>query len=591
MVPKQTNVRRPSKRPRTRRSTQRRPRTRTFRSLSGEVVRVIALGGLEEVGRNCTLIEYKNDVIMIDVGLEFPGEEMPGVDYIIPNIGYLKGKEKNVRGVIITHGHLDHIGAVPHIVPKIGNPPVYAPPMAAALIKKRQDDFQGTKINVKAVNVDDELKLGAFKVSFIHINHSIPNSTGVIIETPIGTICHTGDWKFDFHPSGTTTADFQKISRMGENGLLMLMSDSTNASHEGHQISEKVIGEELTRILDKAPGRVIIGTFSSQLSRVKQVVEISESLGRKVALDGYSMKTNVAIARELGFIHVSDKSLIPIEKIRNHPDEKITIMCTGSQGEKNAALSRIAHDEHRSVKIKKGDTIIFSSSIIPGNENSVQRLKDIFYRKGAKVIHKDMMDVHAGGHAKKEDIKLMLALAKPKYFMPIEGCHFLLRENANVAYSMGWDEEHVLVAENGQIIELAKNKQGEGQARLTDKRAPTEHVFVDGLGVGDVSNVILRDRKALADDGVVVVIVQVAQKTGRLVGTPDIVSRGFVHMKENRKLINDTRDLVKKLADNRDRKSQADPDYIRQQIRDEVGKFLFKKTERRPMVLPVILEV
>ena len=566
-------------------------KTQTFNTPSGETVRVIVLGGLEEVGRNCTLIEYKNDIIIIDLGLQFPDENMPGVDYIIPNMSYLKGKEKNVRGVIITHGHYDHIGAITHVVPKIGSPTVYALPVAAGIIKKRQDDYKSSKVDVKQITIDTELKLGAFKVHFFHINHNIPDSAGIVIETPAGTICHTGDWKFDYHPVGAPPADLKKIARVGDQGVALLMGDSTNADRPGQQTSEKVVGEELERILEKATGRVIVATFASLLSRVKQIMEISERLGRKVVLEGYSMKTNVEIARALGFIKVSDKTLVPMEKVRGIPEEKVTVICTGAQGEKRAALNRIANDDHRFIKINKTDTVVFSSSVIPGNEGSVQRLKDTFYRKRAHVIHKDIMDVHAGGHAKKEDIKLMLSLFTPTYYMPIEGNHFLLRENQSVALEMGWKEENTFVADNGQVIELWKDKNGVSQARMSKEKVPTEYVFVDGLGVGDISQVVLRDRQALADDGVVIAIVQLDKKTGHAIGMPDVVSRGFVHMKENKKLINDVRELVKKAADNKDKKSAPDRDTVRTKIRDDVGQFLFKKTERRPMILPVILEV
>lgn len=552
---------------------------------------MIVLGGLEEVGRNCTLIEYKDDIILIDMGLQFPEETMPGVDYIIPNMSYLKGKEKNVRGVIITHGHYDHIGAIPHVVPNIGSPTVYALPISAGIIKKRQDDYKSSKVDVKQITIDSELKLGVFKVHFFHINHNIPDSAGIVVETPAGTICHTGDWKFDYHPVGTPPADLKKIARVGDQGVALLMGDSTNSDRPGHQTSERVIGDELERILDKAEGRVIVATFASLLSRVKQIIEISERLGRKVALEGYSMKTNVEIARALGFIKVSDKTLVPIEKTKSIPEEKLTVICTGAQGEKRAALNRIANNDHRFIKINKNDTVVFSSSVIPGNEASVQRLKDTFYRKRAKVIHKDIMDVHAGGHAKQEDIKLMLSLFTPKYYMPIEGNHFLLRENQKVALDMGWPEENTFVADNGQVIELWKDKNGESHAEMTKEKVPTEYVFVDGLGVGDVSQVVLRDRQALADDGIIVAIVQLDKKTGKVIGTPDIVSRGFVHMKENKQLIGQVRSLIKKAADNKDKKSAPDRDAVRTKVRDEVGQFLFKKTQRRPMVLPVILEV
>jgi ribonuclease J len=562
------------------------PREAAVKAPTGAKLRVAVLGGCEEVGRNCTLLEYGNDIILVDMGLQFPEEDMPGVDYIIPNMSYLKGKEKNVRGVIITHGHYDHIGAIPHTVPKIGNPPIFALPMSAAIIKRRQTDFETPPLNVKVTKVSDVLQLGIFKVSFFHINHSIPDAVGIVIETPAGVVCHTGDWKFDFHPTGTEHADFQKIAEIGKKGVLALMGDSTNSNKPGHQVSEKVIGEELERIIEKAPGRVIIGTFASLLARVKQILEFSEKHGKLVALDGFSMKTNVEIAKELGFIKIAQKTLIPIERIDDYPNEKIVIVCTGAQGEKNAALNRIANDEHRSVHIQKGDTVVFSSSIIPGNEGAIQRLQDTLYRKRARVIHYKMMDVHAGGHAQQEDIKLMLALFKPKYYIPIEGNHFLLRENAAVAYSMGWKEENVFVVDNGQVMEFWP-----GGGRLTDVKLPTDYVFVDGLGVGDVSQVVLRDRQALAEDGMVVVIVTVEKRTGKLVGVPDLTSRGFIYMKDHTELMDQLKAKIKTVTVDHDPKSEADPEYIKTKIRDEVGAFLFQKTERRPMILPVIIEV
>lgn len=562
------------------------PHTKTFTSPSGDKLRVMVLGGCEEVGRNCTLLEYKNDIILIDMGLQFPEENMPGVDYIIPNMSYLKGKEKNVRGVIITHGHYDHIGAIPHTIPNIGNPPIYALPISAGIIKRRQEDFHTRPLNVKVTKNTDILRLGAFIVSFFHINHNIPDSVGIVIDTPVGTVCHTGDWKFDFHPAGTDHADFQHIAMIGKKGVLCLMGDSTNANRPGHQVSEKVIEEELRGVIEKAPGRVIIGTFASLLARVKQIIEISESLGKKVAIDGYSMRINIEIAKELGFIKCAASTLIKPEQMDSYPDTKLVLICTGAQGEKKAALNRIANNEHRSIRVRKTDTVVFSSSVIPGNENSVQRLMDSLYRKGCKVINYQMMDVHAGGHAKKEDIKLMLALFKPKYYVPIEGNHFLLRENASVAYSMGWKEENVFVVDNGQVMEFAKD-----HGRLTQEKVPTDYVFVDGLGVGDVSQVVLRDRQVLAEDGMVVVIVQVEKRTGKLVGNPDIISRGFIYMKDHAELIEGTRKEVKKLMVDKDPTSEADTKYIRDQVRDEIGKYLFKKTERRPMILPVVIEV
>ena len=604
MVEKQRTSRRTSRpqsakrggqrnRPPSKKRPHRQPKTsHTVRSSGGDKLRVIVLGGCEEVGRNCTLIEYKNDIILIDMGLEFPEETMPGVDYIIPNMSYLKGKEKNIRGVVITHGHYDHIGAIPHTIPNIGNPPVYALPIAAGIIKKRQQDFHGKSIDVRQIKITDTLQLGVFKVHFIHINHNIPDSAGIVVETPEGTIVHTGDWKFDFHPVGTPPADLQKIAQVGSEGVLCLMGDSTNSMIPGHQKSEKVIGEELERIIEKAEGRVIMGTFASLLSRVKQGMEIGEKHGRKVFLDGYSMKTNVEIAKELGYIKVAKKNILSIDQANDFPDNEVLILCTGAQGEKYAALNRIANDDHRSIKVKLSDTIIFSSSVVPGNEASVQRLMDTLYRKRAKVINYKMMDVHAGGHAQKEDIKLMLSLFKPKYYVPIEGNHFMLRENADVAYSLGWNEKDVFVVDNGQVMEFWQDKKTkEGKGQVTNEKVTTDYVFVDGLGVGDVSEVVLRDRRMLAEDGMVVIIVQMHKKTGKLVSSPGIISRGFVYMKEHQELIGQVRAEVKKVVSNNDPKSATDLDYVRNNVRDKIGAFLFKKTERRPMILPVIIEV
>ncbi len=549
-------------------------------------LKIIVLGGLEEVGRNCTLLEYGNDIILIDMGLQFPEEDMPGIDYIIPNMSYLRGKERNVRGVIITHGHYDHIGAIPHIVPAIGNPPIFTLPITAAIIKKRQEDFEREKLHIKEINLDDQLQLGRFRVEFFHVNHNIPDSAGIVIHTPVGTVIHTGDWKFDYTPVDSKPADFNKIAKLGEQGVLALMGDSTNAGQPGHQVSEREIGNALRTILEKAPGRVIVGTFASLLSRVRQVIDIAQDLGKKVAIDGYSMKTNVEIAKLMSYIKIKPGTLIDISQADNYPPEKVIILCTGAQGEGRAVLMRIANDEHQHVKIEPRDTVIFSSSIIPGNERTVQRLKDTLYRKGAEVIHYQMMDVHAGGHARTEDIKLLLLLLKPQYYIPIEGNHFLLRENAKVAVSAGMDPRNIFVADNGQVMEFAR-----GGGRLTEKKVPSEYVFVDGLGVGDVSQVVIRDRQVLAADGMVVVIATVDGKTGALVGSPDIISRGFIYMKENKRLIEETRNLVKRAVTDRDEASGADNDYFKRKIRDDIGAFLFQRTQRRPMVLPVIIEV
>ncbi|MBI5728734.1 MAG: ribonuclease J [Candidatus Magasanikbacteria bacterium] len=550
-------------------------------------LRVAVLGGLEEIGRNCTLFEYGNDIILVDLGLQFPEEDMPGIDYIIPNMSYLRGKEKNIRGVIITHGHYDHIGAIPHVIPQLGNPPIYALPITSAIIKKRQEDYKELKpLNIHNVTANDTLRLGAFDISFFHLNHNIPDSIGVVVKTPEGIIIHTGDWKFDYQPTGEAPADLQKIARIGSEGVLALLSDSTNASQPGHQISESEIGVNLEDIIAKAPGRIIIGTFASLLSRVKQIIEVSEKLGKVVALGGFSMKSNVEIAKELGYMKFSPKTLIDLRFIHKYPMNKIVIICTGAQGEKNASLMRIANGEHREVRLEEGDTVVFSSSVIPGNERTVQRLKDTLFRKGAEVIHYQMMDVHAGGHAKAEDVKLMIRLLNPKYFVPIHGNHFLLRYNAKVALALGMPKENVFIADNGQVMEFK-----DGAGVLTKAKLPADYVFVDGLGVSDETNVVLRDRQVLAEDGMVVIIATVDSKTGKLVQNPDIISRGFVFLKSHKELIEDMRHRVKKMVIESDPLSWADTNYIRNKIRDYVGQFLFTKTEKRPMILPVVIEV
>jgi ribonuclease J len=558
-----------------------------FSPPSERKLRVAVLGGLEEIGRNCTLIEYGDDILIVDMGLQFPEEDMPGIDYIIPNMNYLKGKEKRIRGVIITHGHYDHIGGIPHLIPVLGYPPIYALPMTNGIIKKRQEDFKNVRpLNIHNVSNQDRLRLGAFDVEFFHVNHNIPDSVGVVIHTPEGTIVHTGDWKFDYQPVGELPADLQKIAKIGAEGVTALLSDSTSAMQSGHQVSETEIGLNIETLIERAKGRMIIGVFSSLLSRIKQLIETAEKHGKVVALGGFSMKSNVEIAKELGYMKFSPKTLVDIRGIEKYPPEKVVIICTGAQGEKNASLMRIANGEHRDVNLVPGDTVVFSSSVIPGNERTVQRLKDTLYRKGAEVIHYEMMDVHAGGHAKSEDVKLMLRLLNPTYFVPIHGNHFMLHLNAKVATSMGFKKENIFIGDNGQVMEFSK-----GTGVLTKNKLPSDYVFVDGLGVSDETNVVLRDRQLLAEDGMVVVISTVDTKSGQLIQNPDIISRGFVYLKEHKELIEDLRHRVKKLVVDSDPKSWADTNFIKNKIRDYVGQFLFTKTEKRPMILPVVIEV
>lgn len=552
-------------------------------------LRIIPIGGCEEVGRNMTVFEYGNDIIIVDMGLQWPEEDMPGIDYIIPNIEYLKGKEKNIRGVIITHGHYDHIGAIPHLIPRLGNPTIYGTPLTLGIIAKRQEDFKEKQaLKLKSVSADNKLVLGKFKVSFFVVSHNIPGSFGVIIDTPVGKIVHTGDFKIDAKASGDIPTEIHKIKALGQQNVLALMADSTNAPETGKQLTEGDIQGNIDEILSQAPGRIIVGTFSSLLGRIQQIIWSAEKLGKKVVIEGFSMKRNVELAQQLGYMKVKKETLISLKDMRDYPDKKIIIMCTGAQGEDNAVLMRIANNEHKILKVEKGDTIVFSSSVVPGNERSVQRLKDMLYRKGADVIHYKMMDVHAGGHAKQEDLAEMIRMVRPRYHIPVYGNHSFLKIHGKVAMKAGIPEKRIIIPDNGQIIEF-DNK---GELHIAKEKAPSEYVFVDGLGVGDVSHVVLRDRQMMSEDGMIVIIATLSAKTGKLVHSPDIISRGFIYMRENKELVELIRTKIKNIINEHNKTNgRINDTYIKDALRDDIGQFIFTKTQRRPMILPVIIEI
>ncbi len=563
------------------------PKRRFGRGSVRNNLRIIPLGGLEEIGRNMTVFEYGKDIVIVDMGLQFPEEDMPGIDYIIPNVEYLRGKEKNIRGVIITHGHYDHIGAIPHLIPKLGNPPVYATELTRGIIVKRQEEFKNP-INIKTVKKIDRLKLGIFNIEFFHVNHTIPDGVGVSIGTPVGTVVVTGDFKFDHSPVGDAPADIAKIARIGSEGVLALLSDSTDSQTPGYSISESTIKKNLDEILEHTSGRIIVATFSSLISRIQQLIQLSEKYGRKVAIDGYSMKMNVEIAKNLGYLEVRKNTLIPISEVNDYPDNKITIICTGAQGEDKAVLMRIVNDEHRFVKIHKNDTIVFSSSVVPGNERTVQGLKDGLYRRGAKVIHNDMLDVHAGGHARQEDLKMMINLLRPKYLIPVHGHYYMRRLHAELGESVGMKTENIFVGENGQVIEFDYR----GNGKLLNEKASSNYVMVDGLGVGDIGQVVLRDRQVLARDGMFTIVTIIDSKTKRVIGEPQVTSRGFIYVKENFDLVNATKRKVKEVVHRATAKDEkVNWAFVKDEIREVVGQFLYTKTQRRPMVLPVVIEV
>jgi len=551
-------------------------------------LRIIPLGGLEEVGANMMAIEFGDDIIIVDMGFAFPDETTPGVDYIIPDTQYLEERKKNIRGVFITHGHLDHTGAIPYILPKLGDPPIYTLALTAGFIKKRLEEFNmvnRTKINV--ITKNDVIPLGNFTVRFFGVNHNIPDAVGLSILTPVGQIIHTGDWKLDHTPVGEQPAELTKLAHFGAEGVVALMSDSTNATKAGYTPSEREIGVQIDRVFGDAKGRIIFASFASLLSRMQQVFDLAAKYNRKVIVTGRSMVNNLDIALSLGYLKVQPKILIKSEQAAKYPDNQILILTTGAQGEESAGLARMARGEHRSIKIKRGDTAIVSASPIPGNERSIVSVLDNLTREGANVIYNKILDIHTSGHAQQEELKLMLSLVKPKYLVPIHGEHHMLAAHSKLAQSIGMAEENIFLLENSDVLEV--NSAGQAKKAGT---IPGGYVFIDGLGVGDIGEVVIRDRQLMAQDGMFVIIITLDRRTGKLTQQPDILSRGFIYMKNNDDLIREVKHEVRKMVEGQG-KAKLEPNwaYLRQVIRDQVGEYLFQKTERRPMILPVVIEV
>ncbi len=555
-----------------------------------ESLKIIPLGGQEEVGRNMTIFEYGNDIIILDMGIQFPEEDMPGIDYIIPNISCLKGKEKNIRGIIFSHGHLDHIGAAPILLPKLGYPKIIGRDLTLALVKKRMEDYEpksAEKLNALAIkSVDERINLGKFRIGFFNVEHSIMDAFGVIINTPQGTVIHPGDWTMDKNPIDQKPVTYNYLSTLPGPKILMLESLGSTDTRASH-VSEKEMYANLEKLISQATGKVIIGTFSSQIRRIAHIIEYARSVGKKVALDGYSMKLNVEIAKELGYIKIDKETLTPINQIHKYPENKLIIICTGAQGEGNAVLSRIISGDHKFIKIRKNDTVIFSSSVIPGNERTIQRLKDNLYRRCDNVIHSDIMDVHTSGHSNAADIKEIVKQINPDFFLPTYANHYFLKEAAKLAVETGISKEKIFVLDNGSILEFYN-----GKVSVSDKKVETNYVFVDGLGVGDIGQVVLRDRQVMAQDGMFVIIVTIDSQSGRVRNSPDIISRGFIYMRESKDLLRQVRERVKDIVHHAaGRQKPIDQDFVKDNIRDKIGQFLYTKTERRPMVLPVVIEV
>lgn len=533
-----------------------------------------------------TVFEYEKDIIIVDMGFKFPDPTMLGVDYVIPDTTYLDARKDRIRGIVITHGHEDHIGAIPYIWPKYPVP-MFTARLTAGLIEGKLSERRLKGIpQIRVINPEtDLLTLGVFKVEFVRVNHSIPDALGVFIHTPAGIFFMTGDFKFDTVPFDGVKALTEKMKRFPQ-GVQGMLSDSTNVEREGRSVSESTLDETFSRLFDETPGRLIIASFSSQLNRIQQIITAAAAHGRKLAINGRSMLNNVEIATRLGYLKVPQGVLIKMADIAKYPDEKLSVLSTGSQGEPNSGLSRMAAGEHKQLKIKKGDTVVFSSSPIPGNELDVFAVIDNLFREGANVIYDTNMHVHVSGHGMKEEIRQMIEIVKPAHLIPVHGEYHMQVHHAQLGQEAGIPESNIHLVDIGQVAEF--DEQG---GRVSAQKVPSGAVLVDGNGVGDIGEIVLRDRQVMSRDGIFVVIMTIDQKTGRLITSPDIISRGFVYMRESEELIHRARNEVKKALDRKPSDPPMNPAYVKNKVRDVLSELLYQKTKRRPMVLPVLIEV
>ena len=567
--------------------------------LKPDTIRIIPLGGVEEIGKNMTMVEYGNDIIIIDIGFQFKDENTPGIDYILPNTKYLEERKDRIRAVIVTHGHLDHIGGIPYVMPRIGNPPLYTRMLTSVMIKKRQEEFTHIPpLDIKLVEKDETITLGALKIKFFAVTHTIPDAMGVIIQTPYGSIVHTGDLKLD-HVDGIPTENEEEefarafknpATRSQQEKVLLLMADSTNVENPGFSIPEKTVHKNIEEIIKNTKGRLIIATFASLLERMLKIVEFAEKYGKKVVVEGRSMKTNIEICRNLGILKPKKDTLITVEEMENYPPERVVVLATGAQGDEFAAMMRMSNKTHKYIKISKRDTVLLSSSIIPGNEKAVQKLKDNLSRQGANIIHYRIADVHSSGHANRDETAWIHRKIKPKFFMPVHGYHYMLRVHGDIAKEAnGLRDEDIIIPDNGSVVEIQDG--GSKIVRLKEK-APSGIVMVDGFSVGDIQDVVIRDRQMLAQDGIFIVFAIINAQTGKLKKSPDIISRGFVYLRESQELLHHARIIIKNTVEESTKgMNPINIDYVKGAISDNVSKFLLQKTAKRPIVIPVLLTI
>lgn len=549
-----------------------------------EKVKIIPLGGLGEIGKNITVFECDDEIIVVDCGIAFPDEEMYGVDLIIPDISYLKNNVKKIKGIFLTHGHEDHIGSLPYVLKEV-NVPIYGTKLTIGIVKTKLEEHNLlSEVKLHNVEAGDVIKFDKFKVEFIRNTHSIADSCSLAIFTPVGTILHTGDFKIDYTPIDGETMDLQRISNLGKEGVTLLMADSTNVERKGHSLSEKSIGHTLDRIISKAKGRVIVATFASNIHRMQQIVDASIKNKRKVVFNGRSMENISKVAMELGYLHIPENSVLSIDDLKDYDNRKITLITTGSQGEPMASLARIAFSNHRKIAIEHEDTFIISASPIPGNDKLISRVINELFRKGADVIYEDLADVHVSGHAYQEELKLIHTLVNPKYFMPVHGEYRHLKHHGDLAENLGMDKNNIFILETGNVLELTKNGcKKEGKVR-------TGAVFVDGLGVGDVGNIVLRDRRHLAQDGMLTIVVAIERETLSIVSGPDVITRGFVYVKESEELINKVKEISVIEVEKCLEIGVIEWYVLKSNVKKAVENYIYEKTKRRPTIIPIIME-
>ncbi len=548
-------------------------------------LRIVSLGGVDEIGKNMTVFEYEDDIVVVDCGSIFPKEDMLGIDLVIPDVSYLVAKKKNVRGYLLTHGHEDHIGATPYILRQVPAP-LYGTKLTLALVDLKLKEYRVSGIPMQVVSPRDEVRLGRyFTAKFIHVSHSIAGACAIALTCPAGTVVVSGDFKVDYTPIDGHVTDLASFAELGERGVMALLCESTNVERPGHTISEKKIGQTFDTQFQEAKGRVIVAMFASNIHRIQMVVDCAIRYGRRVCFVGRSMVNVSRVAMQIGELHIPDECMVDVDNLDQYPDNEILVMTTGSQGEPMAGLTRMAYSEHRKLQIRQSDMVIISASPIPGNEKFISRVINQLYRCGATVVYEAMAEVHTSGHARQEELKLMHALVRPQYFIPVHGEYRMLWQHAELAESMGMNRKNIVIPEIGQVIEMTANSLSLGE------QVPTGGVLVDGLGIGDVGNVVLRDRKHLSQDGLIIVVMAIDRDQGVLVSGPDIISRGFIYVRENEDIIENTREVVRSILLSAGKLDGEEWPALKNRIKDELHRFIYEKIKRNPMILPIIVEI